>query len=342
MQIVAIAVILLCVVLTAVFLTKREEDEDADIQTEVIVQVEDSVSVESEVREFTMDMLIAICNGGNIKDEFQRLVQEDSLCYSNFIRYSSEYSLTWSYSCELSYAEKTYTLHSCYWKPETAKEYGEVPEGLNSVSLYDNQSGDGILLYDSEPERYTVNTNIREFLERRYDIGDYMTLELPKGVTLGNYQIYNNDIFSGCLMYGDYEETVHGEWTPQSWYALGGVGVLEAKDYPMLLTFEDERLTDVVWLMNHGGLESEGEYLEGCDMQAILFEADFDTFTIPEWEEYKEKHPDASDEQSTSEYWYVFFGKPDGKMIYTVYLNQENFTKEDAIALAKSVRFVKR
>jgi len=297
--------------------------------------------VESSSKEFTMETLIAICNGGNIEDVFQGLVEEDSLCYSNFSKEQMGNSLTWAYFCEMSYEEKQYRMQVSYWKPETAAEYGKVANGLDDIYLCELASDDGLMLYRAESGYRAGKADIMEFLERRYDIGEYMTLELPEGVTLGNYQIYNNDIFSGCLMYGDYPETVHGEWCPEAWYALGGVGIVESPYEPMLI-FEDGRLSKVWWRMNHAEIESEGEYIEGCDMQAMLCEAIFDSFTIPEWEEYKEKYPDALEEQCFSRYWYVFFGEPDSEIVYTVYLNQENFTKEDAIALAKSVRFVKR
>ena len=142
-------------------------------------------------------------------------------------------------------------------------------------------------------------------------------------------------------MYGEDSKTIHGEWCPEAWYALGGVGLADAQ-YHQTLEFEDGKLSKQWWLMNHADVEREGEYIEGCDMQAMLCEAVFDVFTIPEWEEYKEKYPDTPEERVWSKYWYVFFGEPDSEIVYTVYLNQEHFTKEDAIALARTVRFVKK
>lgn len=295
-----------------------------------------------ETREFTMDMLIAISNGRNYTDAFRGVAEEGSLCYDNFSRSESEHSLTWSYFWETEYQGKDYRMQVSYWKPETAAEYGEAANALDSIYLMEMLSGDMILLYRAEKGYSIGKTELMEFLGRQYDIEDYMTLELPKGITLGNYQVEINNTFNGCLMYGEDSKTVHGEWCPEAWYALGGVGVMEKNIYEPMLTFKDGRLSEVWWPMNHGGVVGDGEFLEGCDMQAILYEAEFDVFTIPEWEEYKAKYPDAPEEWNWSKYWYVFFGEPDGEMVYTVYLNQENFTKEDVIALARSVRFVKR
>lgn len=299
------------------------------------------VQEETSLGEFTMDILIAISNGRNYTDVFRGLAEEGSLCYDNFSRSESEHSLTWSYFWETEYQGKNYRMQVSYWKPETAAEYGEAANALDSIYLMEMLSGDMILLYRAEKGYSIGKTELMEFLGRQYDIEEYMTLELPKGITLGNYQIENNNAFNGCLMYGEESKTMHGEWCPEAWYALGGVGVMDENIYEPMLTFENGRLSEVWWPMNHGGVVGDGEFLEGCDMQAILFEAEFDVFTISEWEEYKEKYPDAPEEWNWSKYWYVFFGEPDSEKVYVVYLNQEHFTKEDMIALAKSVRFVK-
>lgn len=42
---------------------------------------------------------------------------------------------------------------------------------------------------------------------------------------------------------------------------------------------------------------------------------------------------------ANSRYWYVFLAEPDSEYIYTVYLNQEHFNREDVIALARSLEF---
>ena len=40
-----------------------------------------------------------------------------------------------------------------------------------------------------------------------------------------------------------------------------------------------------------------------------------------------------------SNYWHVFFSEEDDENVYTLFLNQKYFTKEDVIELARSVRF---
>ena len=106
-----------------------------------------------------------------------------------------------------------------------------------------------------------------------------------------------------------------------------------------MVYFENGKAVSVRWLGNHVWLERQYEYVEGCEMQALLCEVTFDLFTAAEIEEYMQKHKLTADEfETVSKYWYVFVGEEDSKYIYAVGLNQEYFTKEDVIKLARSVR----
>ena len=92
--------------------------------------------------------------------------------------------------------------------------------------------------------------------------------------------------------------------------------------------------------MNHSGSDSEFEFIEGCDMQAVLCEYFCDLFTIPEGEEYMQKHGISEEEfQWNSRYWYVFFAEENSEYVYTLMLNQEYFDKEDIVELARSMEF---
>lgn len=166
-----------------------------------------------------------------------------------------------------------------------------------------------------------------------------MSFKLPEAAWLGQYTMDMNDIFQGCLIQGDYEEVPHGENLIKAWYAPGFIGLTEM--YHENAVFEDEKLTEYHWLMNHS-LGEKVEELEDCDMSAVLYTYSFDLFTLPELETYAaENHISTEDVKSMSNFWIVFFGEPDSEFVYMVGLNQEYFTKEDVIALADSVRFVR-
>ena len=85
---------------------------------------------------------------------------------------------------------------------------------------------------------------------------------------------------------------------------------------------------------------SEFEFLEDCDMQAVLCEYSCDLFTAAESEEYMQEHGIAYEEfQWDSRYWYVFFAEEDSEYVYILMLNQEYFEKEDIVELARSIKF---
>lgn len=291
--------------------------------------------------EFTMEDLIALCDAGSetLKDALTDFAEDGELPYSNLERDEMEGSLTWAYFCTLSYGEREYRLQISYWKPETAEEYGYKPDELSGVRLNYPEIGDTQLLYESE-ERFTPDLNIRSFLEREYDIQKFVELELPEGLELGNYRADMSVGDEGCLFTGDYEETPHSEFTPEEWYAPGGIEFIQKEYFPGDILFKDGKLKEVFVLMNHSGPSSEFEILEGCSMQAILCEYFCDLFTLPEADEYKQEHGLSEEEfDSTSDYWYVFFAEPDSEYVYVLYLNQKYFEKEDIVELARSIEF---
>ena len=102
--------------------------------------------------------------------------------------------------------------------------------------------------------------------------------------------------------------------------------------------FKDGKLEAVMVHMNHSGISSEFEFLEECDMQAVLCEYSCDLFTAAESEEYMKEHGIAYEEFPwNSRYWYVFFAEEDSKYVYTLMLNQQYFDKEDIVTLSKKI-----
>lgn len=296
--------------------------------------------------ELTMEMLMDICDEGSeaLANHMNGFGMGDGIPYTNFEKHDVEYSLTWSYICPLPYEGSDYQLQIIYWKEDEAEQYGHMPNELDSIILNNMTTGDGQLLYSTDT-RYTVNTDVRSFAEKEYDLSNYLTSDLLDGMQLGAYQVGMNDNWEGCLFEGDYEELPHGEGTPVAWYAPGGVGVCpwdESYTYGNLSAeFANGLLTKVYWTNNHSGRTSEFETLENCDMQALLCEYSFDIFTIPEADEYRQEHGLTEEElQTVSKYWYVFFAEPDREYTYVLFLNQAYFSKEDVIALAESMEFV--
>ena len=289
--------------------------------------------------EFTMEDLIALCDAGNetLRNAMMDFSEDGELPYSNFEKSVSEHSLTWNYFCTLPYKGREYRIQVSYWKPENAEEYGHKANELEGLWINYPATGDMKLLYITEG--FNPNLDIRTFLEREYDLTQYVELKLPDGLELENYRV-DLILGQGCTFVGDFEELPHGEYTSRDWYAPGGIEFIEKEYFPGEVRFENRKLKEVVVHMNHSGSDSEFEFIEGCDMQAVLCEYFCDLFTIPEGEEYMQKHGISEEEfQWNSRYWYVFFAEENSEYVYTLMLNQEYFDKEDMVDLARSMKF---
>lgn len=80
-------------------------------------------------------------------------------------------------------------------------------------------------------------------------------------------------------------------------------------------------------------------------MQAILCEYSYDLFTLPEGDEYQKKNG-LTDEEflaiSLAWHWRIYFTEPDSRYLYVLSLNRKFFTKDEAIAMARSAVFYSR
>ena len=75
-------------------------------------------------------------------------------------------------------------------------------------------------------------------------------------------------------------------------------------------------------------------------MPAILYHGNHDLYTAAELGKLEEQgiYIDAAD--TTSDYWYIYFAKEDSDVAYYLSLATNMFTKEQAIEIAKTVRFL--
>lgn len=297
-------------------------------------------------QELTLEILLELYEDGALAEKVDKEGLDGFLQYQNLKPEGGmEDSLTGLYVCSLTYPytdlesgeirERVYEFQLSFWKPETAEEYGYRKNEIDNIRLMEKETGDAVLLYETD-DRYTVTNDLRGFLEKEYGIGQYLTVSLPEGYTLGSYDA-DMTYFSGWLLRGDVREPVHGDWIPECWYAPGGIGRVE--NASEILQFDGGKLTGASLLMNHSEVLSEAETIEGCEVPATLIEYGFDLFTASDWMEYLEENPDVSEEESVSRYWYIFMGKENSDTYYILFLNTELFSKEEAVGLARSVRF---
>lgn len=240
-----------------------------------------------------------------------------------------EDSLTGILRGTLTYDDKTYELQVYYWPKDTAGEYGKEADSVEDILLLDVATGDGITLYNDE--NTVAEPDIEEFLLRKYELpqelaqGNYNSSKLTGNVTLGNYRVDLFLNFAGSLFENSsYEESAHGDWTPDAWYSLGGVGVCSDAGYADFETFENGKLTAYDYTDNHMGCEkletfTTGEY-SGC-----LYRYEMDLVTAAETDILE------AGESGVSDYWVLFFTKGEGEPLYVKFFNCDYYTEEEAL-----------
>ena len=324
----------------------KEEISVIKVENDSTSPVEGEELKDENVRELTMETLLELYENDGLKLKAEEGL-EGFLAYENMKSVSGmEDSLTGLYICDLVYphmsengtiSDRNYELQLYYWRPETAGEYGHTENEIDNILLMEKESHDAVLLYAVD-DRFIVTKVLQGFLLRDYGMDQYLVCDLPGDFTLG---MYREDIgfCGGWLLEGETDTPPHDEWIPEAWYCFGGIGRGETAS--QVLKFENGALTDAALMMNHTEQLSETEILEDCETQAVLAEYAFDLFTASGWEDYLSKHP-GTEEVLKSHYWYVFLGKEDSEVFYVLFLNQEHFTRGDAIRMAQSVRFTEK
>lgn len=341
-------------------LSKNAEQAGAE-EKAVSESADDGAGLEDEAaNELTMDALLELYENGGLALKAEEEGLDGFLAYGNMELVSDQEDfLTGLYVCDLVYPyisengtvhDRNYELQLSYWRPETTAEYGHTENEIDNIRLVEKESQDAVLLYAVD-EKYAVTKDLAGFLQRDYEMDQYLTFDLPNDFdfhltydlpddfTWGTFQS-NLTFFDGWLLEGEAQEPLHGEGIAKEWYCPGGIGRGEAASE--MLLFESGVLTDVSLMMNHTERLGEPEILEGCEVQALLTEYAFDLFTASDWEEYLSQHPETKNAALQSHYWYVFLGKEDSEIYYVLFLNQEYFTKDDAVHMAQSIRFTEK
>ena len=329
----------------------KAEDNIAEYASAEYASEEETSAIKAEeenIKELTMETLLELFENDGLKLKVEEEGLEGFLAYENMKPLSEmEDSLTGLYACDLVYlhmfedgttSDRNYELQLYYWRPETAEEYGHIENEIDSILLIEKESQDAVLLYEVD-DRFAPTNDLQDFLQRDYGMDQYLICDLSGGFTLGKYR-EDIGICGGWLLEGETEEPLHDEGFAESWYCPGGIGRGEGASE--ILKFEDGVLTDAFLMMNHTEQLGETEILEDCEVQAILMEYSFDLFTAASWEEYLLQNPETEEEASHSHFWYVFFGKEDSDIFYVLFLNQEYFTKDDVIRMARSVQFTEK
>ncbi len=265
----------------------------------------------------TMDGLIALVK----KDA---LTLDDFSSFTNGTKHEAEYSLTNDIAFSLRFNGEEYSLHVSWWKKTSA---------LSSVLLTRVSDSSAILLY-SDDSKFKVIKDIETFLNTHISMSDYVTYRLPKGLTNG---AFSADIGKdgGNLFLYDKAKTSEAPNAPREWLAAGGIMLYDRGH----ITFKSGKISSVTPMWNHSVFLTTPERVSSCEANAVIVEAAHDLCTAAEIEAAKAAGHPIPEEEQTSKMWYVFFAEEDWNTVYTLYLNENYFSKDDILALARSVHF---
>lgn len=285
-------------------------------------EVSETEAFEEEALELTMERVISLFQDKTIG-------QEDYTSYENGDKEAPEESVMNYYiNFTLPYHGETYRL---------GMSYGVESDVLEDIYIMRESDMEMGLLY-TEEERYTVIADIEEFLKHKTVLSDIITVELPEGYTLSDYNA-NIGVNGGALI-EPLAYTVKGDsfgsQIPE-WTYSGAISIIEDKADGFL--FEDGRIIEKqTWYWNHS-VEEKEETLDGLAMPAILYHGSHDLYTAAEREDLWEQGIELSEEEYISEYWYIYFASEESREAYYLSLDARQFTKEQAVEIAKTVRF---
>lgn len=238
-----------------------------------------------------------------------------------------------SYSCEMDYDGKPYEMTIAYAIDKENPDVKNIRR-IEVQALENLQKG---TLYSVDASEEV--TEFMPFINKNYGVEKCISFTLPEGYELGPY----GEQFGGYMasfLEGYVEEKPENEWASEWAVTPGGIGTFDRDS----MTYENGEIAGFIhyWTGNHSWIDTDSwERVEGCFTSALITECSHDRFTAPEHYEFMQKYPEiAADRERTApiRHWYVYICDETMEVGYLVFLNQEYFSKEDAIVFARSVK----
>ncbi len=298
---------------------------------------------------YSLDALREMDRGGDMTwEQLQQLAEKEKPRLEDYAGYTGAawpdadeadgYSLTGFFSYPLydSDTEQDYRLVIYYWKENLELDSVQLlrESDRECRMLYMDQTTEGRGLY-----RYTDIDVFRREIRR---LGDWVgSWEMPheESVQVGDYLA--DLITGGGVLFSWKEESrdLKDAWAPEEWKSAGGFTRIENRDMEPFVFDREGKLTDLRLLMNHTGFNGSAEVLEGCQEQAVLVSMNHDLYTASDLEELAEAGRPVPEEEATADFWYIGFARRDAPHGYVLFLAERYFTREEAAAMARSVRF---
>lgn len=293
--------------------------EDANKAQEEIPTGESDIAFSKAL---TMEEVISRFNLGT-------LGEMDFTVYENMEREDLNDALNYYLNFYLDYNGEEYRVGVSCWY-----ENDEIA-GIYLTRMSDNES---CILYSGK-ERYHAVESIDEFLNTKTQISDWLTIELPDGYSLSEYNANVGNAGGALIEPQAYEvrgEDTYGHYVVD-WTMSGCIGSIYGAQE--VFVFENGKLADKqMHLWNHTS-EEKIEILEGLDKSAILYHINHDLYTAGDIGGLEAQGIKIEPEDMTSDYWYIFFAEEGEDKAYYLALDQRQFTKAEAVEIARTVKF---
>lgn len=239
-----------------------------------------------------------------------------------------------SYRLDIYYIKENLKLDSVYLLRESDRD---------SRMLYWDRVADGKGLY-----RYTEIDAFRRDIHRISDWVSSWEMPHEELVQVGDYMA---DLITGggvIFTWKEEERDLKDAWAPEEWKSAGAftrVAIEETEETEfgyntVPFVFDDKgRLIDLRLMMNHSDYNGSAEALTGCQEQAVLVSMNHDLYTVSELYDLAEAGTPVPEEEATADFWYIGFARKDTPYGYVLSLSERYFTKEEAVAMARSIRF---
>lgn len=328
-QVAAVGVLVVALALVALGTNPVERAEAEDIGKDADRNPEEAVQAagaeEDKGDTLTMDLLCGLVDGGGLTAcDFRR--------YSNgtYIAPTDDspdyYGVRFFYQSELG---DVVLDVSCQ------KNTGDYMGVLDSIYLTRQWDGEALLIYSRDSKAYyrtgtpPAGEEIQAFLTADFDILHEISFELPDGLSMEPYKADVGGMGGRLFSPNVYEGESH---TPLAWMASG---VVTRFDADHLLAWEDGQISEVRNYRNHAVITGVTQIFGYTDTPAILVSEEYDLHSPSEMYALDEQ---GISYEPTSSYWCLYLAKEGASTGYMISLNQKNFTEDDMLALAKTIR----
>lgn len=300
--------------------------QKVSVKQNVADKTQEKTKQKSEENILTLEQICADMKNKNLTEEnfesYRNWVQDSEMGYDEVDDPESNYYINFDYPVEKDELQ----LKVSFIKGD---------HSLFGIWLQRKSNQDMICLYNGMKKPYASTAeDVQQFIDHAYDLQEDVTFRVPKGLTLESYNANVGD-YGGCLLTPDAYE---GDFAPDEWKAAGYVMRFSTQtgEGSLGVSWKEEQISDVTIQWNHTEVKKLGK-ISGLAASAYLIKTEHDLYTAAEWSELEH----TENAEPVSSYWCIVMARPEDAYGYAIALNAKNYTKEDAIAFAKTVRYVK-